>query len=362
MASGGRPNTSSSSVSVNTSDYYGYMGLGGMVIIVNVTAFAVLLCNRILLRRSALIVGITLGNLLLGMELFVSGLYRTVYTVMPQRQPAFTDCLLTIFPILYAPAYNTSAIFLILGGLERLLATTRANWFRHKWTTKTSWSLMAAAIVFVIATTVAGLVSGTYSRILPLSWNCSIPSVYSAAFLAFLTGFSASGGAFCALFTIVALGAGIKRIRNVSTASNDAIRLRKQLQLTKSMATVSCIDFVLVALPNFISFLTSMGVTFPSFVRPWNNNYTQAANALVAFFAFLAFNHKFRKVFIKVFCLSKVVEKLKGTRWPWKRNQVTSMPPGETGNVATMAARASQNRPPAISITSCHPGAQSSTV
>lgn len=298
-----------SSSSTTFADNVAYIVLGSITACLNLLIFAVLISDKTLLRRSALLAGIALGNLFLGINLFSNGIYR-INAISTFETPAtIANCVSLVFPLLYQMGFNTEACFLILAGLERFLAIHAHNWFRKAWTSSMAWKLALGACGLVITILVITLTAPIPDRA-ATTWQCGLSMLYGSNYIKFSSLFSCLAGLTSATFTVVAYILCVRRMRKLPLASGEAGRVRKQLQLTKSMITISCFEVALMAIPNFLSLLGNFRVPLPSFIRPSNSSYTNAVNSMVAFFAFVAFNSNFRKAAIQFLRLQKLASAL----------------------------------------------------
>lgn len=287
-------------------DNVSYICFGSLIILLNILVMAVLISDKILLRKSALVAGIAAGNFLLGFHMLSFGTYRFINCARPSTIASFGSCAAMVFPLVYPMAFNTEAIFMFLAGLERLLAIVTPNWFRLKWTARNAWICSLLLYGLSVIMMIGGIAESTSARML-VSWDCSLVSMFGSVYVLFLSGFSASASVAGAAFTLTAFGFGIWRIRKLPLASGDFGRMRKQLQLTKSMASISCCEVAFMALPNIFSLLTNTGVRLPSFIRASNSTYTNAVNSVVMVVAFMAFHTRFRRAAINLVRAQKLV-------------------------------------------------------
>lgn len=291
------------SSNVKMQEWHTYIVLGASVILLDFVIFIVLLKDRSLLNQSSSVFGIALGNFIQGLYLLWNGLYHVVY-VADLTMPASTEaCLGYLFPVLFPLGLNTSASFLCLGGVERFLAVNYPVWFHKHWSNKTGWSVTAAVFGGCLVPALIGT-GLALEGVVTITFQCSARDIFGVHFVLFCSLFTAFGGASGAVLTLIGLIRGLKRLRKTEYASGDAGRLKRQIQLAKSMLMISVSDLGLVAVPSLLSALTLanlVNIELPSSMKVFNSFYTNCANAMATFLALVMFNRSFRQAAMKLF-------------------------------------------------------------
>lgn len=320
------------------SDIITYISLGSVIILLNFLTFAITLSDKSLRQKSALLCGIATGNSLLGMHMLSFGIYRYIYDSQLITSTQIASCVQLIFPLLYPIAFNTVALFLVLAGLERLLATAAPKWFWKKWKPKTAWILSLAAHAFILSQLALAVLLPVSDR-LPCTWACNFSSIFGLGYVRFISAFSAASGFVSAILTTTALIVGIWRFRKLPVGGGETGRYRRQLQLCKSMATISVGEMAFMAVPNTLSLLYNAGVRFPAFIRPQNSTYTNAVSGMLAFAASMLFNVHFRTVALNFLRFKRVPLVSNWTEMKKTKTAVRPVTPGPVPAAAVSVQR-----------------------
>lgn len=279
-----------------------YACVGTVAILTNGVIFAVVFTNKKLLVQSALVIGFACCHSLLALYIGISGIMRTVYRNALTEPMSPMECLQLVYPIAYPLAFQSSALFLIMVGIERLAAVAAPHWFRRWLSGKCTWRLVGLVFVLVCCSVAIGISQVQYLP--PTTRQCGQPTVFGSAFTAFGRLASACGGTVAVVLTIAALVVGARRIRKLPLASGEAGKIRRQIQLTKAMLGVAFIDFCLVVIPNTVSFMAAAtGVALPSYMGALQSNVAFCVNATSSIFPYLIFNNQFRRTALALFCL-----------------------------------------------------------
>lgn len=285
----------------DTAKNVAYVIVGALGSAINILTFAILFKNKALFRKSAVLVGIAVANFSVSLHIVSTGAFRMASAKLTHSIEAY-DCVLTVLPLLYPLSFVSEGVLVPIAGLECVLAINAPLWFHETWTDKASWRIVGASYALVALVVVVGV--GLSFTSPPTTWTCGADSVFGKIYLSVCQAVSASGGAAGATLAILALMTGLRQFRKLPLLSGHAARLRKRLQLAKSLSLIALADFGLVGVPNLLSLLKMAmpDISFPTFIRGSNANYTFCANAAVVFLALMAFNYEFRRAAAKIFC------------------------------------------------------------
>lgn len=282
-------------------------GIGSGAIILNLLVLLILSTDLKLLKKSAFLFGLAIGNIVLALAFLVANTYRIAMTIygVATLQTTVSYCLTTMVPEFYYLAFCTPAQVMLAVGVERLVAVVLPGWYYTKWTLEKNWYVLGIAAIFASVPVVAACVWGVlHVQSDRVTYQCLWNFVSGNGFARCFYMISILGGSCAVIATLVAFAAGRYRLARLPKAySQNEIRRRaqKQLQLTKAMLSVACLDFCLVVIPNLLLLLSvGFGVRL-QFNSSEYSLYAYNANAVLNIMAHVVFNVEFRRSAIKFF-------------------------------------------------------------
>lgn len=278
-----------------------YACVGIAAIVSNILIFVILFSDKKLLSHSAVIAGFAWSHLLLGCYIGISGFVRVIQKDILYQKISPMTCLRTVYPVTYPMAFQCSALLLCMVGTERLIAVAFPHWFRRWFSQRRMWYLLGLGFLVVLSSVAVGI--SLASALPPTTRQCGQPGVFGNSYTAFVRAASAAGGTVAVILTITAMIIGTRRIRRMPLLSGEAGKLKKQVQMTRAMLSVSFADFCLVVVPNTVSFVAAgTGANLPSFMGPLPSNIAFCVNATIGIVCYLTFNTQFRRAAARLFC------------------------------------------------------------
>lgn len=278
--------------------------ISSLAVTLNLLVLLVLARDRKLLKRSAFLFGLAMGNLLVALAFFVSAIHRIAMMLsgMISVHTTISFCLMTLIPELYYLAFCVPSLVLLGIGVERFVAVKCAGWYFTKWAPGKNWYVLG--IVCICSLVSAGVVCiWGLLYVQGITYECLWTRAAGDGFAAYFYMVSIVGGVCAVIATLVAFWIGRYRLKNlpVSYSTNETRkRAQKQLQLTKAMLSVACLDFCFVVTPNVFLLLTVVfNVTIVN--ASTYALYAYNANAVLNMLGHVVFNSEFRKSAIKFF-------------------------------------------------------------
>lgn len=127
----------SNSVNIRKDIYYQYICLGCATINFNILILLVLLTNMNVLKRSAFLFGLAIGDCLDGLSLTLSGILRLIRlndnTIYKRIHPS--TCMMGFTPF-YLLGVHIPGTLLFFMGIERFVAFQFFAWYHKNWSEK----------------------------------------------------------------------------------------------------------------------------------------------------------------------------------------------------------------------------------
>lgn len=262
-------NRSNTSNVAKYDQYYEFTVDGSLTVTLNIFLLIILFSDKCLLKKSAFIFGLAIGDVLDGFSLLTSGLVRikraNENTIDDLVHPSV--CLTQITSLFVLSNQITGTMFLIIG-IERFIAVKYFGWYHKNWTDRVSWICTTISFVYsLISLGVVFVITFTQPNNATVSYVCSTPLVIGMAYSFYNYMVPVVGGSIAILATIASLIVFRRRRRqlysNISTLSfsnnNNSLKqsLRKQWKLTKVFLILAILDFALMTVPNFVSLLAA---------------------------------------------------------------------------------------------------------
>lgn len=286
-----------------------YIACGAAAALANIIVVFVLFRNKQLFIKSSFIAGLSVGDIINGLALLITGLNRTSYmTKGISSNPVHPLICLKGFTTLWLIGIQLPTVMMLLVGIERVIAVASFNWYYKKWTDKTGW-LLTGAVYLYVAGSIGTLwvMICSYSENVTVSLTCATPSVIGVGYGTYNYGMAIICGSAAIVTMIVSLVFMIKKKRKFqnSNQTNVSIQkfLKKQWHITKSMACIAFFDFVMVVIPNMLLLMLTYKFQFPPELRSvgsWSADLVCSRSTL-SLFIHLLFNRDFRNGFLKAF-------------------------------------------------------------
>lgn len=307
-------NNSTILISTNSLDltsHYVYIGFGGAALFGNLVIVLVYTRNFYLMKKSAFVIGLTFGDIVNGLALLVTGVMRIIYAKSGmsnfQVQPLY--CLQSLTS-LWLLGMQLPSVMMFLIGLERLLAVGRVIWYYKNWSSKYAWCLTVLAYVYCIASVGSEwlLIVYIFNKNTTTSISCTTPFVIGPDYSLYSYGLAIVCGTSSAVTTVVSLIIFLAKKQEFAMSNNSVNmhkHMKKQWQLSTSMACVTVLDFGLVVLPNIFLLMIALSYPFPpifSTIGFWSAELVCLRSAL-SFFIYFILNRDFRSLVYK--CVGK---------------------------------------------------------
>lgn len=278
-----------------------YSICGTTTIMVNILIFVIIFSDQTLREKSAIVIGVAGSNIMWGVSIAASGLYQLVNESILGRTVSAWFCVQLVFPLLMPLACQTLSVMLCMVGIDRLLATATPSWYFKNWTPQKSWLAVLVGYVIGILPLKWGLAMAWKSSS-PVNLSCALPRVFGSDFVAWFFGFTVFGGTVAVVLTLTAYYCSMKRISKLSLLNGELGRLKKQLQLTRAMFTISSMDFILVVIPTAVACYANAtkADVHPEIIQRFCN-IVYCINATAIIVPHLVLNSKFRETAVKLF-------------------------------------------------------------
>lgn len=249
---------------VGLETYYQYIGIGSFVILLNLLLLIVLFSNRDVMKKSAFIFGLAIGDILDGLSLFISGILRIKRTgdntINSLVHPSV--CMLEFTPLLLLGRQIPGTMFFLIG-IERLFAVKYFRWYFRSWNDKISWMSTFAGYIYV-AVSISVAYGMTFS--LPINTttthSCITPNVVGAVYMSYNYSVSIVGSGVAIATTLTSLIVFRNRRRNMvqnsQTSSGFRLNIKRQMKVTKTLLAFAVLDFFFLAVPSILEILTAI--------------------------------------------------------------------------------------------------------
>lgn len=303
-------NNSSGTILDLTSNYQ-YVGFGSTAVTVNCLILTILLINGRFLKKSALIIGLVIGDLMNGLSLLASGSVRIVRamngTLSISVHPFY--CFSYSYTSLFLLGNQIPGVMFLLIGFERFLAVKYFDWYRTKWTPKMAWILTMMAHLYVsISLSVAAITVYSQPNDNRVTVTCGTPNVVGLAYSVYNYGISVIGGTVSTVCTLTAMIIFTRRHRRLTAnplVSNQIKNfVKSQWSQTRAMLILSILDLAMVVFPNVLAIIVS--AFNATNVKLGNlSQMLSCSRSFLNIIIYISVNHEFRKAALKLLCCKK---------------------------------------------------------
>lgn len=292
-----------------------YICFGLVAVFANLVIFFTLFRNIKYLKKSALITGLALGDLLNGLSLVGAGAMRlalfmndmSALTVHP------TYCMKIFLTPVVLMGHQIPGVMFLLVGTERFTAVYFYNWYHSKWSNKLGWTLTSCVYMLCIFSVLSGFgVTLSYEADYRTSINCLTPLVIGPTYSTFNYSIDIVGGVIAATATIIAMVTFTKRKSRVVCATHipPAVKfhLKKQQQLSLIAFCLTVVDFTFLVVPSVM--VTLVSGCFVNFNIRLETLYSVTiqlvcCRSILNVVIYILINQGFRRAIKHAFCFTK---------------------------------------------------------
>lgn len=282
--------------------YTCYIVFGTPAVIANLAIFVILLSDKKLLAKSAMIAGLAGGNLFNGLHAFGYGVYRVPLLLTGQIDSPANNwaCMASLMPTFLLLGHSIPSCMQLVIGLERMVAVVAFNWYRMRWSSKKSWYTVLVVYLLLICGWGGPAWYQNFHEYRLVSKECSsgvILGVDMTNRLFFFVVMTGIVGMLC-VFTAVSVGRW-RYSKAASSASRDSdfAQMKKQLRVSRMMLIIALFEFLFVIFPNILIALTSV-IQLPPVVAVYSI-VIYCINSSTNIFVYFFMNSDFRKAAAK---------------------------------------------------------------
>lgn len=309
------------SATIDYQTHYNYITFGVVALVANLAVALVLLYDKEFLKKSALMSGLCLADILNGCSLIVAGSLRLGYvkegTLSLPVHPFI--CMIRI-TILWTAAGELPALMMLLIGGERALAIIFFQWYYFSWTNRLAWTLTGVAYLYCCCTiTTLSIVTYLLPNTTTTPQQCISTFVIGPSYtwydylLAILCGTVAI---ISTMISLLAFNAKRRKFKNNSQSNDSNMKsfLTKQWNLTISMSLVSFFDFTLVVIPNVLKLVASFYP--PLLFIGFYASYMVCTRSALSLVIYILTNRDFRNILFQITGINKnsVTPSTRGTQ------------------------------------------------
>lgn len=279
--------------------YSSYIAFGPPAVITNLAIIVILLSDKKLLGKWAMIAGLAVGNLFNGLHAFGYGVYRVPLLISNQIDLPASNwaCMASLMPTCLLLGYAVPACMQVVIGIERLLAIAAFNWYRQHWPPRKSWYVVGAIYALNICCWVIPEWYQNLSQYRLVTKECSSKVVIRVVDNNTLFCFTVVTGLLGMTLIFVAVILGRRRFPKISpgrSGADEVAQYKRQLRFSKMMLIIALFEFIFVVLPNLTIALASV-LNYSAFMGLFATQ-IYCINSTASIFVYLLMNSAFRRV------------------------------------------------------------------
>lgn len=313
--------TNDSLAPIDLSYYYQHIGFGLTAVVTNCLIILILFLNPNLLKKSAFVFTLAVGDGIEGLALALSGFARVNRnadgTLYLKVHPTY--CMQSYITLFLIGVQLPAIMFVLIGG-ERFTAVYYFDWYYKHWSNRLAWLCCCIVALFVAASVFVGwLVTYTTQDDVQIAITCSIGDAIDDVYSVYNYMLAIIGGILAAIASIAAIIMFSKRKQQMlvdARNTNLALHIKRQLHVTRVLLCTTIADFVLTVIPCvFVMLTVGFNMELPANLAGWSLRLISCRSAL-NILVYLIFNGEFRRATLKAVGMNNVVNGNKVGNYP----------------------------------------------